>query len=65
MLIDAFYDAWDRDPRDNFKLLGDVASAVQDTGILDKAWARWCMQLMQHAPFYFTEYPLSAFKQRE
>lgn len=37
VLIDAFYDAWDRDPRDNFKLLADVASAVQDTGILDKA----------------------------
>jgi hypothetical protein len=36
VLIDAFYDAWDRDPRDSFKLLGEVASAVQDAGILDK-----------------------------
>jgi hypothetical protein len=36
VLIDAVYDAWDRDPHDNYKLLDGLASAVQDTGILDK-----------------------------
>lgn len=37
VLIDAVYDAWDRNPGDNYKLLAAVADAMDASGVLDKA----------------------------